>query len=255
MESPPRSALLSRAVRGTRLGVPPVDADYQAARYLRRSANLRVVRPDRSPASRLVCTRSGVLLRTVGGVALILAGACRRESANRPAQRAVEQPVPPTVGVIRRAGPVPATAPDTSPPQAFWDSLGTFGPGGGAARPWVRRVVDLVFRDGANRSARQAAVDAVGGAVIGGTRETGPDGDYYVLIPDTTRGGLMAAIRKLGALRQVEYAGPIVIDGSFMPVPRPKRRAARADKRESVKPHLDRLCLSRRSYRGHPSPA
>jgi hypothetical protein len=74
--------------------------------------------------------------------------------------------------------------------------------------PYPRDMIWLWFRDDASQAGRQAAVDSVGGQVVGGSRVR-PGGVYYVRIcHDGTAGPLHAALARLTALPQVSLATP-----------------------------------------------
>lgn len=74
--------------------------------------------------------------------------------------------------------------------------------------PYPRDVIWLWFNDDATQAERQAAVDSIGGEVIGGAAIR-PGGVYYVRIEDDgTAGPLHAAIAKLRTLSQVRLATP-----------------------------------------------
>jgi len=108
----------------------------------------------------------------------------------------------------RQGVQVPEQAPDTVPQWVFADSnlvtntehsAGTF----------PRNVVSILFREGSTREQRQAAIDLIGGEVVGGVPVLGGRGFYLVRIThDGTDAPLFEAIRRLQELPQVEFAGP-----------------------------------------------
>lgn len=108
----------------------------------------------------------------------------------------------------RQGAQVPALAPDTVPQWVFADSnlvtntersAGTF----------PRNIVSILFREGSTREQRQAAIDLIGGEVVGGVPVLGGRGFYLVRIAhDGTDAPLFEAIRRLEELPQVEFAGP-----------------------------------------------
>lgn len=64
----------------------------------------------------------------------------------------------------------------------------------------------IVEREPADSLAgRSEIVDVVGGARVA------DDGDYFVRISGSTAGDIQAAVRKLEALPQVYYAGPLFV--------------------------------------------
>jgi len=97
---------------------------------------------------------------------------------------------------------VPAIPPDGVPAWFYDDSSYTNNGLG-----FQKRVIGVKFRSGATQSERQAAVDAVGGSVIGGRRASIGEGFYHLLIADNGTGAqLTQAIQTLQALPQVEIA-------------------------------------------------
>lgn len=114
----------------------------------------------------------------------------------------------------RASNPVPALAPDTLPDWIFAPSniiknapemSGTF----------LRNVLIVEFHEETPQEERQAAVDLIGGEVVGGFRFYGEnDGLYYVQISDDgTTAPLFHAIRTLQALPQVALAGHVDLEG------------------------------------------
>jgi hypothetical protein len=104
--------------------------------------------------------------------------------------------------------PVPLIPPGMTP-RALFDSLGTvtastpgIDPG-----PYRRDIVIVKFRPGTPLAARQAAIDSVGGQVVGGYRNPdGQDGTYYVRISGGTFGALSQAVLTLMRQPQVGFA-------------------------------------------------
>ncbi|MFN8575090.1 MAG: hypothetical protein U0132_23760, partial [Gemmatimonadaceae bacterium] len=76
---------------------------------------------------------------------------------------------------------------------------------------FARNVVTILFQASATLAQRQAAIDSVGGIVVGGIRAAGtPDGRYLVLVAsDSTGNGVFAAIDRLQRLPYVLFAGPL----------------------------------------------
>ena len=116
---------------------------------------------------------------------------------------------------------VPEIPPDTTPAWADADLDMT--------RTFVKNIVLVIFADSATQEDRQAAVELVGGTVIGGSRYT-PDGrGVYVLYVDDDGSGtaLKTAIVRLLALPQVVAASlNMVVDASDH-LPQPERYSIR----------------------------
>lgn len=104
---------------------------------------------------------------------------------------------------------VPPVSPDVLPDSLF-SALGVLQPPNGHF-PMVRSIVKVTFTDGAPQPARQSAIAAVQGTVVGGFL-IDDDGNYYVRIPDTTYTGLQSAITRLDSLSQVAFAFPMFVD-------------------------------------------
>ncbi len=109
--------------------------------------------------------------------------------------------------------PVPAIPPDLIPDSLLEhrnvDSVAPWGPS-------IRDVVTVQFKLGTSQADRQAAVDAVGGVVVGGLQLLGPDmgndGAYLVKISgDSTRVAWKHAWDQLAAMPQVLFAQPELI--------------------------------------------
>lgn len=97
------------------------------------------------------------------------------------------------------------TAPD-SVPAWFRDPANSIDCEGSIAGPCLRNVVTLAFKRTATPEEKQAALDAVGGVVVGGSSGS----IYYVKVPgdSTTTASLLAAMARLRTLPQVELADP-----------------------------------------------
>jgi hypothetical protein len=95
---------------------------------------------------------------------------------------------------------VPAVSPDSEPAWLAADSaLSQSG--------YWKRIVLVSFRASATQGQRQAAIDRIGGSVVGGIRGVGPDGFYIVYIPKAeTSVALGEAIARLKTLPQVDLA-------------------------------------------------
>jgi hypothetical protein len=107
--------------------------------------------------------------------------------------------------------PVPVAAPDTIPSWVYAAaSSDTTAPM--TSGRVVRNVARILFNPTATPEERQAAVDAVRGTVIGGTRALGSDGHYFVRLPtDATWTTLSSSLTLLDALPQVAFAGPELV--------------------------------------------
>lgn len=112
------------------------------------------------------------------------------------------------------ASPVPAIAPNYLPDSLF-NALGTVRRDSEAVVSMVRSIVKVTFKDSANQRDRQQAVDLIDGVVVGGLL-LDTDGEYFVRIPGSTYADIQAAVRKLRALPQVNYAFPLLL-GKFGP--------------------------------------
>jgi len=113
--------------------------------------------------------------------------------------------------------PFPATAPDSVPNWLRASSLWVTN----TARvtpSFVRDLVLVRFTEGATLAERQAAIDLVGGTVVGGVPFYGMEGVYYVQLPtDSTNERVFTAIATLQGLGQVEDALPdLVSSGEFV---------------------------------------
>jgi hypothetical protein len=100
-----------------------------------------------------------------------------------------------------RSDTVPAVAPDTEP--AWFADDSSYAP-----QLTLKRVAQVAFIPGTSRSQRQAAIDSVGGSVIGGYHIPGDiEGTYYILVPSaTTDTALVSALQKLTRQPGVKYA-------------------------------------------------
>jgi hypothetical protein len=100
----------------------------------------------------------------------------------------------------QRSSSVPPQAPDTTPGWFHHDS--------NIAGNYVKGVVGVIFHEGTSLADRQAAIDKVGGEVVGGWRFT-PDreGIYAVKVDDGgDREKLLELMERLDALPQVKSA-------------------------------------------------
>jgi hypothetical protein len=114
-----------------------------------------------------------------------------------------------SVSVRKVRTPVPLIPPGRFP-RALFDSLGTVmttNPGV-APGPYRRDIVIVKFNPGTPQPARQAAIDSIGGEVVGGSLDVdGQDGAYYVRISGGTFDALVDAVATLHRQPQVGLAG------------------------------------------------
>ena len=112
---------------------------------------------------------------------------------------------------------VPVEAPDTIPAWVYADSSIVSG-SPYFPKPFLRDIIVVTFRPSASQAERQEAIDLVGGVVVGGTRNPGAEGDYYVQVA-TADGGktLLQTARRLSSLSQVLTA---TLDTVIPPNPR-----------------------------------
>jgi subtilisin family serine protease len=112
---------------------------------------------------------------------------------------------------IRASRPIPAEVPDTIPDglygnfdQILWNS-----PYFGLSDKVLKNVVSIRFEKGTAQAVRQAAVDAVGGELIGGQPIPGIEGYYLIHVADDGTGKQMSeAIDRLNGLPGVAAAEP-----------------------------------------------
>ncbi len=120
---------------------------------------------------------------------------------------------------------VSAEAPDTLPAWVYADSI-IVSNSPYSSGPYLRDIIVVTFRPSAGQGERQAAIDMIGGVVVGGTRNPGAEGDYYVKVATANSGKkLLETAKRLNALSQVltaTLATPI----SRLPTPRPAPPAA-----------------------------
>ena len=113
---------------------------------------------------------------------------------------------------------VPAEAPDSVPAWVYADSNIVSGSPYVSA-PFLRDIIVVTFRPSAPQAERQAAIDLVGGVVVGGARAPGAEGDYYVRVATADRGKtLLETAKRLSALSQVLTA---TLDTVVHPTTRP----------------------------------
>jgi hypothetical protein len=98
------------------------------------------------------------------------------------------------------------------------------------AGKFVRDIVLIRFVEGTSQELRQAAVDAVGGRVIGGMPFVEMEGAYYIQLPtDPTNERVFRAINTLESLPQIENALPdIIMTDSFGAVKKARSDVGRA---------------------------
>jgi hypothetical protein len=108
---------------------------------------------------------------------------------------------------LTEQGAVGMVPPD-SVPKALFDSLGTVNTSKVTEGPFIRDIVVIAFKPHTPLAARRAAIDAVGGTVVGGSVDpVRQDGFYYVRISGGTFDALVQAVHTLQGLAQVGYAG------------------------------------------------
>lgn len=116
--------------------------------------------------------------------------------------------------VARGEPEVPAAAPDSVPPSLY-DPANRVTDSPRMAGTFLRDVVVVEFRPDATREERQAAVDRVGGRVVGGFRIAGEaEGLYFVRLAPPTEATLWAALDVLRALPQVAAAEVELVEPS-----------------------------------------
>lgn len=76
--------------------------------------------------------------------------------------------------------------------------------------PVAKSAIEVRFRDGTTLAERKAALDLIGGAVVGGTRFEPAEGSYIIRIPISDRDGLERALSALERLPYVEVASEIM---------------------------------------------
>jgi hypothetical protein len=75
--------------------------------------------------------------------------------------------------------------------------------------PFAKGVVQVMFRTGTSTAQRQAALDLIGGTVIGGINFDPHEGAYIIRIPGSDRESLERALTALESLPQVETASEV----------------------------------------------
>jgi hypothetical protein len=104
-----------------------------------------------------------------------------------------------------REVPVPTASPDSVPAWVY-DESKLIGSGPNLR---LRNIARIIFTETATPEERQAAVDAIGGQVVGGLKTLETDGHYFVRIPDDSTGArLSSSLTTLQGLPQVEFSGP-----------------------------------------------
>ena len=167
---------------------------------------------DRVPSTLLPRTRTRQLVRSSAIVATIAAaslGGCTHQLSSTSASPTDTEP-----RISDRRHPVPAVARQYIPDSLLL-ALGTVRRDSSATIKLVRGIVKVTFRDGTAQSARQQAIDSIAGVVVGGFR-LDTDGEYFVRIPGSTYDDIQAAVRRLRALPQVEFAYPMVLSPAHL---------------------------------------
>jgi hypothetical protein len=141
---------------------------------------------------------------TALGLMLAVLG-CR----NVTARNEVSYRVPQEVQVQRRHTTRRVLPPD-SVPSALFKKLGTVSGKPLLPGVYIRDIVIVDFELGATAAERQAALNAVGGIVVGGQRypENPSHGTYFVRVTGGTPSSLLRAVTILQDLPQVSFAGP-----------------------------------------------
>ena len=110
---------------------------------------------------------------------------------------------------VRKNEAVPALPPDGIP--SWFDHDSSYASSAVQGR-FLRRVVVVLFVEGASQAQRQAAIDAVGGRVIGGAPAVDVDGDYFVEIPNAQTeaqlDSVLAALRELPQVEETDLVPP-----------------------------------------------
>ena len=128
--------------------------------------------------------------------------------AEAPRSPAAEAPRPPAEPL--RFPVVPPRAPDYEPEDMYADSA-IIADTEWISGPFLRNVIGVAFMPGATQAERQAAIDLIGGVVIGGMAYA-DDGEYYVRIAgDYTGEAVVKATELLGSLPQVYAAWAIIV--------------------------------------------
>ncbi|HEX7119554.1 MAG TPA: hypothetical protein VF212_12240 [Longimicrobiales bacterium] len=113
--------------------------------------------------------------------------------------------------------PVPAQAPDTAP-HGFYDESNIRSGSACATARMLRGIVAVWFQEGTTQSEKQAAVDLIGGEVVGGfgAGDHDSEGIYYVRVEDDEEGKVLCeAIETLNALPQFSVAMPELLVYEF----------------------------------------
>ena len=120
-----------------------------------------------------------------------------RESGDPPRLRLIVQRQTPTV---------PAVAPDTVPTDLYDPT--EIRQGTACMSVEIHRdIISVEFVAGATQALRQAAIDLIGGRVVGGSRSGPGEGRYYVRIPyDEPGQNLCDSVDALNALPQISNA-------------------------------------------------
>lgn len=134
------------------------------------------------------------------------------------------------------------------PYEIFHDSNVVANPPGRTGH-YLKHIVVVGFAAGTPRAQRQAAIDLIGGRVIGGARvyDGGSDGWYIVRVAgDSLMATVSAAITTLRTLPHVDVATPVPLDD---------RLASLGSKTDSVSSRNARLPAHARTPRARAAPA
>lgn len=112
------------------------------------------------------------------------------------------------IRLMADSGQVSLEAPDTIPSWVYADSNISQG-SAYLSGPFVKRIVTVMFRRGTSQADRQAALDAVGGRVVGGRGMATGNGVYFVQVDDPGDGSRLVEVsRVLDGFPQVLGAAP-----------------------------------------------
>lgn len=118
---------------------------------------------------------------------------------------------PSAASAARPTSTVPATVPDSIPDDLYgnYDNIMYDSPYFPLSNMVLKEIISVRFEDDASQAQRQAAVDAVGGKVVGGIPFPKMEGYYLIRVEDDGTGKQMSeAIEFLYALPHVGHAEP-----------------------------------------------
>src|SRR6185437_520341 len=142
------------------------------------------------------------------------------------ASRESQTPPQLVITLISSGATVPSTAPDTVPAGYYSYSNLVQNPDSFPGL-FYRDIVSIFFQATASQPQRQAAIDAIGGSVIGGVRFGTTDGLYLVRLPhDSTNNRVFGATDQLRGMSSVAVAGPDAVDTAILLYRRPNDGAS-----------------------------